>query len=967
MLGYQQLAVAEWLGSPASLAIFGHGLGVQKILLEALRRVLAAAQLDAERAKRPIIVLNTTQEESELLAKRASEDPKWTGLHSKLCVIGSSLGVDGRKAALAQGGAFIVNARLLVTDLLGDRLRPESIEGIFVNHAHDVGELSADAFVLRLFRVGNQKGFVRAISDMPDRFLRGQGQLEKVMQRCFVSDLEIWPRIRKDVQECLRHEEWEQDVHQITLELPQDVKDIQGHILNIVQSTLSELQKDPNLDMGHLQVRDSVSPAFEAELQQVLDPVWLSLGPHARRLVSDLKGVRRLQTELLRSDAVEFHRMLENLCTSGDAGNPGRAPVWLQSHDAQSCLRLAKQCVYEIRPSLDGSGQVLQWNVRPHAKWAKILEAVDRTLQDVAERAEPGPELPKPQKVGSFEFGSLNMATQISLDLDDSDIEITVQPVVKRARTLPDAALNVVEPRVLIIAPDDRSRRQLSSLLHRGPEATLLDGLDRYLRDRSDRSRGRDVPSGIPQNELRFGELAVLAREAEAVAQELEELRPSSTLQARQLPDGRMCHPRIDVISAEDTEGQLEVRLAEMRPHAVIVFEPTLHAIRALEVYCASARQGHGASIVKRETGSDTAPTQQAPVAFHVYLMVFEESVEKYRFEKCMMQESEAVDSLIRSRQHLTFRVDPPTEALAPELSSRRGGGSRALQGMTKPRVVVDMREFRSTLPFMLHLRGLVVEPVTIPVGDYVLSRDICVERKAVTDLVQSLQSGRLYQQAQNLCHHYDNPLLLVEFDPAKGFMLQSTYHIQRREIEVGTKDVTGKLPLVILHFPKLKLIWSPSPRFTADIFLKLKEGRYQPDSKAAAAIDAEDPEPDEGKVKTVQVNTAALEVLRKLPGVTPGNMHSLARRAGTLAGIADLPLEALVEVMGKSNAEQLNTFLHSSCLPPAPTQDQGVEEQVPEREEEEQAPAREEEEPIEDPSGEEWEATCAEEHSPEV
>ena len=35
---------------------------------------------------------------------------------------------------------------------------------------------------------------------------------------------------------------------------------------------------------------------------------------------------------------------------------------------------------------------------------------------------------------------------------------------------------------------------------------------------------------------------------------------------------------------------------------------------------------------------------------------------------------------------------------------------------------------------FKLHLQ------VTIPVGDYVLSRDICVERKAVTDLVQSLQ-----------------------------------------------------------------------------------------------------------------------------------------------------------------------------------------------------------------------------------
>ena len=35
----------------------------------------------------------------------------------------------GRRAALAKGGMFLVNARLLVTDLLGDRLRPEAIEG----------------------------------------------------------------------------------------------------------------------------------------------------------------------------------------------------------------------------------------------------------------------------------------------------------------------------------------------------------------------------------------------------------------------------------------------------------------------------------------------------------------------------------------------------------------------------------------------------------------------------------------------------------------------------------------------------------------------------------------------------------------------------------------------------------------------------------------------------------------------
>ena len=101
--------------------------------------------------------------------------------------------------------------------------------------------------------------------------------------------------------------------------------------------------------------------------------------------------------------------------------------------------------------------------------------------------------------------------------------------------------------------------------------------------------------------------------------------------------------PRIDIVSADDTEGQLEVRLIEMRPHAVLVFEPTLHAVRTLEVYCALARQGPGPSLVKLESGTE-APRPRAgshtAETFRVYLMVFEASVEKYRFQQCMVQDS---------------------------------------------------------------------------------------------------------------------------------------------------------------------------------------------------------------------------------------------------------------------------------------------------------------------------------------
>ena len=73
--------------------------------------------------------------------------------------------------------------------------------------------------------------------------------------------------------------------------------------------------------------------------------------------------------------------------------------------------------------------------------------------------------------------------------------------------------------------------------------------------------------------------------------------------------------------------------------------------------------------------------------------------------------------------------------------------GMAAVEARREPResqVVVDVREFRSQLPLLLHQQHALVVPVTLEVGDYVLSPDVCLERKAIPDLFQSLPSGRL-------------------------------------------------------------------------------------------------------------------------------------------------------------------------------------------------------------------------------
>ena len=61
-----------------------------------------------------------------------------------------------------------------------------------------------------------------------------------------------------------------------------------------------------------------------------------------------------------------------------------------------------------------------------------------------------------------------------------------------------------------------------------------------------------------------------------------------------------------------------------------------------------------------------------------------------------------------------------------------------------KMQVIVDMREFRSSLPPILYAEGLKIIPCTLQVGDYILSPTICVERKSIPDLISSLTSGRL-------------------------------------------------------------------------------------------------------------------------------------------------------------------------------------------------------------------------------
>lgn len=226
------------------------------------------------------------------------------------------------------------------------------------------------------------------------------------------------------------------------------------------------------------------------------------------------------------------------------------------------------------------------------------------------------------------------------------------------------------------------------------------------------------------------------------------------------------------------------------------------------------------------------------------------------------------------------------------------------------------MREFRSELPSLLHRRGLDIEPVTLEVGDYILSPDTCVERKSVSDLIGSLQSGRLYSQCLSMTRYYRKPVLLIEFDPAKPFSLMARTDFRH---EISSNDISSKLTLLTLHFPRLRILWCPSPHATADLFLDLKQGHPEPDAISAQAVTAE----SETVAESADIyNPGPFDFLLKMPGVNTKNYRSLIKNADCLTDLAKLSHDRLAEILGNvHNAKLLYEFLHNAADIAAPVQ----------------------------------------------
>lgn len=101
-------------------------------------------------------------------------------------------------------------------------------------------------------------------------------------------------------------------------------------------------------------------------------------------------------------------------------------------------------------------------------------------------------------------------------------------------------------------------------------------------------------------------------------------------------------------------------------------------------------------------------------------------------------------------------------------------------------------------------------------------------------------------------------------------------------ETSTSNTDITQKLQLLTIHFPKLRLVWSPNPYATTQLFDELKQGKPEPDPTNAAALGSDENTKEIDNIAD-RMNTNIYDFLLKLPGITTKNIGKIMTKVRTL------------------------------------------------------------------------------------
>ncbi|KAI2040934.1 DNA repair protein RAD16 [Ophidiomyces ophidiicola] len=968
-LQYQQDIFQE-LRSEDELVILAQGLGLLNVVTNLLHAYDAAGN-------NLIIVVGATDRENEWLGEALAEHyaVSKTPMARGLKVINTDKAtVSMRQKLYTQGGILSVTSRILIVDLLSKLLDAGTITGMVILHAEKVISISQEAFIVRVYRQFNKAGFLKAFSDTPEPFTTGFAPLANMLRNLFLRKTSLWPRFQVTVAESL---EGRKKAEVIELEIPMTdkMREIQNAVLECVEVSIRELKKaNPVLDIEDWTVDSALRKNFDIVIQRQLDPNWHRVSAKTRQIISDLTVLKNILHLLLTDDAVSLVKYLDTV-VAAHSPPPGYTKQtyspWLYLEAAHVLLQTARSRVYrgklDNRPERIGFLPSIPDGLEPvleeQPKWSVLVDVLNEIERDL---------YLNPTSTGDSNRTILIMCSdrkacrQIREYLQTMRIKVQSKKntqeeniiTVEDIDTEPSAEFMMrMRLREYLVWKRDftKVRQSLYGINSKQKQPIAVPGYtsltvskksEKAPPNKRRRVRGGSssasttgrAPNSTVQEELDdTTQVSTLLNSAlEPAGPEETEQRDTVVDDLENMEEYYELFDMQDLVIIHAYDGDMDGHiLEETKPRYIIMYEPDAAFIRRVEVY----RSSHSDRSVR------------------VYFMYYGGSVEEQRYLSAVRREKDAFTKLIKEKGSMAMSIthdkslEDPQEQFLRTVNTRIAGGGRLAATAAPPTVVVDVREFRSPLASLLHGHSMVLVPCQLTIGDYILTPDICVERKSVRDLISSLKNGRLYNQAETMLKHYKNPVLLIEFDQNKSFTFDAfvsstapgafvadnltsfsapSFSSGNIINPTNPKSTQHLLVLLTLAFPRLKVIWSSSPHQTAEIFAELKKNSSEPDPIRAVQMGLDFdisstvggfPNAESGGMMAAAgfeyrvFNQLPQDMLESVPGTTPHGIESLMLETNNIHEIANMSMEELANVVGKQEAKKIVDFFRRSVF----------------------------------------------------
>lgn len=941
-LSFQRQVVENVLVSDDPLVVMGKGLSMTAIVANLLHVLATPTKIGGVSKRSLVLVLNAkpsdnlhiNDELQELSALASFDCPQDEEQRPFNVINADSQTLEKRRQLYLSGGIFSVTSRILIVDLLSGVLHPNKITGFVVLNAETLKDYSNESFILEIYRSVNKWGFIKAFSESAESFVMEFSPLRRKMKDLRLKNVLLWPRFRVEISQCLSNatDPRSNTVVEVKVSLTNSMSQIQFGLMECMKKCIAELQrKTPELFRDWWTVESSLDAHFIKSIDMVMVPNWHRISYESKQLIKDIRFLRNLMKLLVSGDAVDFY---EEIQLSLEANKPSISrkyteSPWLMADESQMVISYAKKRIYN-----DG-----QYCLEDMPKWEQLINILDDISHQRASRDYLGPtlimcsdymtctQLTRVLNLADKEDGfRKNMLQKLQIYKDHrEDRKVMIKEVQdKEPETVTELNVSTAFAKEQLTTKRRRTRgaaavAAVERLRNAGIGEDIETVIDGY-------NIKQELEEELIEDQLEEKDLEIFpmlsadgSTDSEEAAEDLQEFLKSNL-------NKKILEQRDENFSYINTGDQIIIErfdkvsddafLQELMPSFIVMYEPDLCFIRRVEVHRAIHKE----------------------IPPKVFFMYYGDSVEEQGHLAAIKKEKDAFTKLIREHSMLAHHFEADEDfshyknlaerklkmSRLRRNNTRAAGGQAGLSELTQDIVIVDTREFNASLPGLLYRYGVRVVPCMLTVGDYIISPDICLERKSISDLIGSLHNNRLASQCKKMARHYKYPTLLIEFDQGQSFSLEpfserrnyrskdlSTVHPISSKL--SQDEIQMQLAKLVMKFPSLRLIWSSSPLQTVNIILELKLGREEPDPTTSVNLGSKAKQANGvAKNKNFAADQEKLTKLLTVPGISKVEYFNIRKKVKSYRKLSSLSQQELADLFGDDLREKISHFIQT-------------------------------------------------------